>query len=898
VISRALSIASRLAIVLIALVPAARAQQQTGSLFFEVKAAGGSPVVGAKIAISSEKIPGQERTTDEFGKARFLLLPPSTFTAQISKDGFNPHEEKGIAVSLGQRIDVTVVLQPIMEESMEVAAPSVPTAADVDFTATRTGSVLTSEQLQRVQLGSGGRSYLVALAKVPGVVGTGNPSVHGATLGENSYTIDGVNTTDPVTGTFGLNTNFDIIDQLEVSTGGFQAEYGGATGGIINQITKSGTNTFEGTLDTRYSNQHFVDNASHFDSSLPSEFSQYSFTLTGPVSRDHLWFALSYEDSTNDATPAGTSATRKFNGHANLAKLTWEPHADHRVTFQYTEDPAKIDNGNAGAQVDPTASQHQDQGAHFYKLNYNGQLTDHWALSFLAGWYKSKLDSFPQVDSGLPSVTNNDTGVIYQNYPNAQFSSRTNDQYAFQLARAWSSSKSDHELKFGYDLQKTGLDFDSYTPAGETWLATGCPDDDPSTVVHEDACLDSADVDNDGIPDNIFALFRNVEGGPTSNPGDNRAAYVQDTWHRGRMVLDYGLRWDSAKSERDDKAIVVDVSLLEPRLGMSIDVNNDGVHKLSWSASRRMHPGILTIPSGVNTRADYSDLYLSELWFGDRNGDGDTDDGFVFRRRTGGPSGSVVDPGLDAMYVDEFIVGYEHKFQRPMRFATRLVLNETKNIIEDTFDLNTGVYTITNIPELKREYEGIELEYGWTHKRGQLLANATIAEAHGNVEYTQGLGSDYDFLPEHAVNRWGYLSTDARLRLKVFGWVDLPKKFSIGYQLAYRTGVPYERLLSLGNNPNIGYGDQFLEPRGSHRLPSLYSLDAEVRKRFALGAKERVNLHLIGTVTNLTGANAVTGVQEQDDDDPTTPLVNEGTWGQPLAWQQPRAFEVGLRLTF
>ncbi len=872
----------------LAIAPAARAQSQTGSLLFEVTDASGAAIAGATVTIRSGKVPGgQERKTDQFGKARFLLLPPGDFDVTIAAAGFNQHEEAAIAVGLGQQASVRVVLQPVMEETIEVTAPTERTNTEVDFRDSKTATVLTSKQLQEVQLGSGSRSYLSALAKAPGVVGGGgNPSVHGATLGENSYTIDGVNTTDPVTGTFGLLTNFDIIDQLEVITGGFQAEYGGATGGLINQVTKSGTNEIQGSFDLRYYDEHMVTNSPHFNDSLPAEFRKLSGTLTGPIVKDKLWFALSYEDNVTERGVAGTDYSRQFTGHANLAKLTWEPKSGHRLAFQFTEDPAEISNANASALVDRTATRFQSQGAEFYKLNYTGQLTDNWALSFLAGWYESALDSYPMVDSGLPAATDRFTGYAFQNFGNAQFSTRSNDQWAIQVQRSWSSGVSDHLVKFGFDTQKTGLGFESYTPNGESWTTNGCTGDP--------TCL-SADANADGYPDNVRQIIRENAAGATTNPGRNTSLYVQDTWTRGRWSLDYGLRWDSAESKRDDKTTVVDVSMVQPRLGMSYDLKDDGNHKLSWSLSRRMHPGILTIPNAVNTRASTQDYFRNESLYGaDYNGNGTVEDLFVYVGSTGGPSGSTVDPGLEATHLDEFVLGYERRFKRPMKFAGRLVLNETENIIEDEeFPAGSGQYAIRNIGDLRREYKGLEFEYGWNHRRGQFTATATISQAKGNVEYTQGLGSDWDVNPDHVVNRYGYLSTDAKLRVRVYGWVNLPKKWTIGYDLSYRTGVPFERT----RPADAFYGVTFLDPRGTNRLPSLYTLDTEVRKHFDFGATDRVRLTLLGTITNFTNANAVTGKITSDPNDSRGTLA-PSRWGTSNAWQNPRTLEMGLRLTF
>lgn len=868
------------------LLPCLAQAQQTGSLLFDVSTPTGQPVAGARIAISSDKVPGQERVTDQFGKARFLLLPPGVFRAEVTAEGHNKHVEEGIDVGLGQRVNVSVKLQPVLEESMDVTVASEASVADVNVTQTKTSSVMSAKQLEAMQLGSGGRSYLAAVGKTAGVVGGGgNPSVHGATLGENIYTIDGVNTTDPVTGTFGLLTNFDIIEQLEVSTGGFQAEFGGATGGIINQITKSGTNEFSGSLDIRRYDEGLRDSSPHFQPKLSTSFEKYSGTLTGPVVKDKLWFALSYEKNETETTPAGSLSTRAFEGEANLAKLTWEPAAGHRVSFQFTEDPAEIANANAGVLVDPTATRFQQQGAEFYKINYTGQVTDNWAITAQAGWYESTLDSYPMVDSGLPGVTNDSNGYTFQNYTNAQFSTRSSDQYMVQLQRGWSGSKGDHLLKFGYEEQRTGLDFRSYTPGGETWTTVGGTPD-PTFL--------DADNNGDGVPDNVYERVIATDAQPSTNPGRNHSLYVQDTWRRGKFTWDYGIRWDRATADRDDGKEVVDVSLIQPRLGMAMDIKGDGRQKFHWSLTRRMHPGILTIPNAVNTRAGTQDVYynevlLSQLLGFDFDIDNDTfiENEFVYYGTYGGPSGTTVDPDLDPTYVDEVIVGYERRLRSSMRFASRLIVNETNDIIEDTeFPAGSGQYAIRNLPELRREYKGIELEYGWLHRRGQFSVVTTIAQAKGNVEYTQGLGTDFDVFDVHYVNRYGYLSTDAKLRIRVFGYVDLPKKFQIGYDLNYRTGVPYNRTRSA--QP---YGVQFLEPRGSRRLSSLYTLDVEFRKFFDFGKSDRVRLSLIGSILNLTNANAVTAKQTND------PRTNS-RFGADLAWQSPRQMELGLRLTF
>src|SRR5437763_435380 len=146
-------------------------------------------------------------------------------------------------------------------------------------------------------------------APLPGVTDQagagGNPSVFGANLGQNSYQVDGLNTTDPVTHTFSLNFGFDAIQEIAIQTGGFEAEYGRAVGGIINVITKSGGNNFSGTADVRYTSDKLTEQGSRLrdvpagetPTQLANDKNLRDFrtlnpeaSIGGPIVRDRVWF--------------------------------------------------------------------------------------------------------------------------------------------------------------------------------------------------------------------------------------------------------------------------------------------------------------------------------------------------------------------------------------------------------------------------------------------------------------------------------------------------------------------------------------------------------------------------------------------------------------------------------
>ena len=114
----------------------------------------------------------------------------------------------------------------------------------VDATNTAANTRVRREEFEKLPVG---RSYQALIGAVPGVVGTGNVNALGALTSNNLFIIDAVDTTDPTTGTFGTNLNFEAIQEVSVYTSGASAEYGRAQGAIVNVITKSGTNRFEGS---------------------------------------------------------------------------------------------------------------------------------------------------------------------------------------------------------------------------------------------------------------------------------------------------------------------------------------------------------------------------------------------------------------------------------------------------------------------------------------------------------------------------------------------------------------------------------------------------------------------------------------------------------------------------
>ncbi len=235
----------------------------TGSLAGAVSGPEGTPLAGATVTIKSDALIGGARTavTDARGRFSFHLLPVGSYSVGAESAGYQPATAEA-RVQSNHVASVEFRLIPEhFTSSIEVTA-NVPV---VDTSKVNTGVVWDSEYLRLAEVGTTNRNYQAVLGQAPGVFSGNNPSVMGATIGENSYLVDGMSTTDPAFGTWGTMFNIDAVQEMNFQTGGFEAEFGQATGGLVNLVTKSGGNQFSGSLDLRYRGENLTENGEYYD---------------------------------------------------------------------------------------------------------------------------------------------------------------------------------------------------------------------------------------------------------------------------------------------------------------------------------------------------------------------------------------------------------------------------------------------------------------------------------------------------------------------------------------------------------------------------------------------------------------------------------------------------------
>ena len=148
---------------------------------------------------------------------------------------------------------------------------------------------------------------------------------------DNVYYFEGINVTDPVTGTFGANLNTEIIQEQKVITGGIPAEYVGAAGLISTVITKSGSNLYSGSYNYFFRNDGFVAENDHTTSTAAFSTKDTAFTIGGPALKGKLWGFGSFRYTSTNAGRERATDTLAFLRKAEtiqkqgFAKGTWAP---------------------------------------------------------------------------------------------------------------------------------------------------------------------------------------------------------------------------------------------------------------------------------------------------------------------------------------------------------------------------------------------------------------------------------------------------------------------------------------------------------------------------------------------------------------------------------------------
>ena len=286
-----------------------------GSISGTIKDSSGAAIAKASVTLVNANTGAKESTTaDARGTFTFPVLPVGSYVLQVDQPGFQPYRRTGVVLDANGALLLDVVLHVgNRTDAITITDASV----HVETSSSQMGEVITSEQMSAVPLN--GRSYTDLLSLQPGVapetsitsntvqdVGAGplspsadlNPgtiSIHGQREFANAFIVNGSDSEEDVNMGTAIIPNLDSIAEFRILTSNFDAEYGEFSGGQINVITKSGSDTFHGDVFEFLRNTDL--DARNYFSPTRGAFIQNQFggTLGGPIRRNKLFFFADYQ---------------------------------------------------------------------------------------------------------------------------------------------------------------------------------------------------------------------------------------------------------------------------------------------------------------------------------------------------------------------------------------------------------------------------------------------------------------------------------------------------------------------------------------------------------------------------------------------------------------------------
>jgi hypothetical protein len=661
---------------------------------------------------------------DSAGRYRASSLPVGRYTVTLQRDGQAVSSRENVQVSVGTGVDVSFLstssaANATTLEGVQVVGTSLPA---IDVSAVDSRTVLTSDQLQKLPLG---RNVNAAALLAPGTVGGdsrygGVVSFGGASAAENQNYVNGFPVTNALTGLGFTTLPIDSIDQEQVFTGGYGAEYGRSTGGVVNIITKRGTNTWKGSVEASWVPRYLRDsprslyrtNGVLFANNTDNKVWQTDYTVAigGPLIKDKLFFYGAGEMSkTGGGTTLGTITAPNINvddfkATRWLAKIDWNITDSHILEFTGLGDDGQTETQiystpdyATGVDRELLGSRYRKNtgvagstpGGTVYIGKYTGYLTDNLTVNALYGKSKSEhSDSVAGLSGGeCPGIVDA-RDVVNPFVSCSPLSGNLLVPGAVDKTKAWrldvEYNVGDHTVRAGLDNQTLESFSGNQTIGGATWTYQDAP---------ADGVLDG--YTNVNIPAGTQYLVQNSFFSAAGNVKvEQEAQFIEDRWQvNDRWMIYAGLRNEQFKNFNTDGVVYVKQRhQLAPRLGVTWDVFGDSTFKVYANAGR-YH---LAIPSNVAIRGAGPQLFTTQYYtFTGTDPLTGAPQGIVpvtDIRYANGADGSSPDPqtlsakGLSAYYQDEYILGFDKQLAPSWTFGAKATMRKLGSIIDDMCD--------------------------------------------------------------------------------------------------------------------------------------------------------------------------------------------------------------------
>lgn len=967
------------------------AANNAGTLKGLVTDANKTVIAGATVTIKNSNT-GFTRTViaNDDGSYRFPSLPIGEYTVTTTKAGYESETIENISVRLGE----TSVSATMFQAGVERIAVTGSAISAIDTSTAETALNIGAVELARIPVPRDVTSVaLLAPGTTRGDSRFGGASFGGSSVAENSTYINGLNVTNFRNGLGFSNVPYEFYETFQVKTGGYSAEFGRSTGGVVNAVTKSGSNEFAmgGSIYTQPESMRenspsvrandgtwytYRDNDSRSST-------QANIWASGAIIEDTLFYYAIYNprdvSAEYDRTNSNGNLDKDSSDNAFWgAKIDWNISDNHRLEFlafsDENETVTDVYTGNGDGNNTYASTAVDQSGGQNWSVKYTGYLTDDLTMSVLYG--ENSYDLTTQSSTGGECELVGDYRVYYGANSSIPVGdvwigcSTTSDYFleegedtreAFRMDFEWVLGD-DHLIRFGFDNEtNTSFSNQLYSgPNGAYWLIYPA---NAGTAVNDVTLTEDIDY--------IRSRERTVGGSFETTAS---AFYIEDTWAiNDNLTATIGLRNEAFDNKNASGETFAKIdSMIAPRLGLAWDVNGDGDSKAFINVGRYFLP----VANNTNVRLAGNERDVREYYeLGGLTGDpknaytlgaqiGDLE---VISSGETPDTRSIVSNNLDSMYQDEIIIGYQtmvsDEWSAGIKYTNRSMNGAIDDMIIDHAYVNSGTcaagyaphqYVLGNpgkdmeifgdtdcdgevdgwmtfsaedlvYPEAERTYDAIDLNlakqwddvwavnitYTWSKSRGN--AEGMVKSDNGQTD--AGLTTDWDF-PELMDGAYGYLPNDRRHNIKVYGSVAITDELTAGFNFNIESGRPINAT-GLGH-PNYGgevdYGDTYWLANDTGEVDgdgnAIYDWTFSPRGSMGrLGWQSRLDLNLAYNtelmgldtsfkidVFNVFNAATVTRVDESAEG--SFAVINDYSFGRPLAFQTPRYVQLSASFKF
>ncbi len=795
----------------------------------------GETLIGANVFILES---AQGASTNLEGEFIILNVRPGTYTLRVTYIGYQTQIIQEVVV----RTDLTTTVDVQLSPDGGLTGDEVVVVAEQplirrDETATRQS--VSGDQIKDLPV----QNFADVVALQSGVVSAGRRSfnIRGGRSNEVAFMIDGVMVRDPVSGSVATNLGNDIIEELTLLSGTFNAEYGNAMSGVINITTREGGNTFRGLAEVNQSFGFINEQADTLFGRPASNL--YSFRLDGPILRDRLSFLISAEhyDET-PFTPFGYD-----NGYNAFGKLTWRPVPGTKLNFSGRYSQENWQTYRHAYKYIPESWNIQESESFQGMVQLTQALGSRAALNATVSYFRQ--DFFrglrKPVEDYLQTVTFRNPTFVGEFYASANPTSReetTTSTFNFRSDLIWAPNNT-HEIKAGVQFQQFNID----------WFE----------IINIQA---------------VQPYITDVSG---QRPYEG-AVFIQDKIEQDNFVLNIGLRFDFANQRSNFRADPLrpesevsssPIYQLSPRIGISHPISASSILRFSYGRFFQ--------------NPDYRFIYENNFYeFGTREP--------LF--------GS---PDLDAQRTTAYEFGLIHQFSERAAVTLSAYYKDIRGLIGTEYvaqgQLVNGRPAFTSysffVNEAYANVRGFELSADLRLTRNlDVLGSYTYSIAKGSAS------SELEGFPRRIEDtRLYFLNFDQRHLLNVranlsFGENDGPQFFNLrplantklGLVISGASGFPYTP-----TGRDIGFVE-----RNSERQPFTYNIDLFASRSFTLAGSQQISL--FANVTNLLNRRNVRNVYTDTGrpDEFTLRPQSEEWILNPSNWYPPRTTNFGLRYTF